>query len=325
MSGGALVARPLAPTDREAWAQLAARHGSVFDFLAWTDPLGTAVRRIGIYEASGSLRGGFVVGQERRFGLRVHRNPPYTPRIGPFYEPIASNPSARADEQRAVVTAMADYLTSSRAAVASLVLSTNVTDPLPFRWQGWKVVPQVTYRLDLGQSEDVLLSSMSGGRRKNVRKAASDGITVEGASDTSALRPLVMETYARQGMRCPLAGTDVLLANFPPGANSYCFIAWMGRRPVAGVYVAHDAHTAYYLLGGYSEGAHHGAGALAMWHAILRAKELGLSVFDLEGSVVPPIERYFRGFGGTLTLVLGVHRAWLPLEVALKVRYRCRF
>ena len=72
---------------------------------------------------------------------------------------------------------------------------------------------------------------------------------------------------------------------------------------------------------------HNGVGPLAMWVAILKAKEMGLQVFDFEGSIVPPIERYFRGFGGKLTPIFSVHKAWLPIEIGLKMmpKYRSRY
>ena len=60
--------------------------------------------------------------------------------------------------------------------------------------------------------------------------------------------------------------------------------------------------------------AHHGA-----------AKDRGLAIFDFEGSVILPIERYFRGFGGTLTPIISVHKAWLPLEMGLKLVRRSLF
>lgn len=327
MSANAPVARALAEGDRQAWDALAARHGCIFDSLRWTGLFGPSFRRVGIYDAGGDLRGGFCSWEERKFGLRVLRNPPYTPQVGPFYESRASNPAARTDEQRAVVEAMADYLASSGAAVASLGLSQGITDCLPFYWRGWKMVPHYTYRIDLARDADTLLAALSKERRNDIRKAQKDGIALEEAADTSVMRALVIETYARQGMPFPMASADLIFSGFPPGENSYCLIARANGRPVAGVYVVHDSRTAYYLMGGYTDGAHHGAGALAMWHAILRAKELGLAVFDFEGSAIRPIERYFRGFGGALTPIFSVNKAWLPLEMALKLRrkYRNRF
>jgi lipid II:glycine glycyltransferase (peptidoglycan interpeptide bridge formation enzyme) len=213
---------------------------------------------------------------------------------------------------------MAEYLASSGAAVVSLGLSLGITDALPFYWRGWKVVPHYTYRTDLDQGEDRILAGMSTERRKNLRKSAVDGISVAEETDMKPMRVLIEQTFARQSKAFSLASADLIFSAFPPGEQSYCMVASADGRPMAGVYVVHDGRTAYYLMGGYAEGAHHGAGALAMWHAILKAKELGLEVFDFEGSVIPPIERYFRGFGGQLTPILSVHKAWLPLEMALK-------
>nr|HPR68216.1 methicillin resistance protein [Kiritimatiellia bacterium] len=57
---------------------------------------------------------------------------------------------------------------------------------------------------------------------------------------------------------------------------------------------------------------------LAVWEAIRHAKEAGLETFDFEGSVIPPIERFFRGFGGRLTPYYTVNKGWRPLETAMK-------
>ena len=323
MSGKTFIAKPLAPVDREAWDGLATQYGCLFDSLRWTDIFGPMLRRLGIYDAGGNLRGGFCVWEERRFGLCVLRNPPYTPMIGPFYEPRASNPAARTDEQRAVVEALADYLTPAHAAVASLGLSLGITDILPFYWHGWKVVPHYTYRIDLAQPEDALMAAMSKQQRNSINKAVKDGILVEEAADTSELRPLVLKTFARQSKALTHRVMDGLFTSYPPGKNSYCCIAKHQGVPIAGEYFVHDSRTAYALAAGYDEArAHKGAGALTMWNAILKAKEMGLKVFDFEGSVIPAIERYFRGFGGSLKPYFTVNRAWLPIEIALKLARR---
>jgi hypothetical protein len=59
--------------------------------------------------------------------------------------------------------------------------------------------------------------------------------------------------------------------------------------------------------------------------AIKAAKGLGLQTFDFEGSSIPAIERFFRGFGGRLAHHFTVSRAWLPLEMALKFSKRNLF
>lgn len=48
------------------------------------------------------------------------------------------------------------------------------------------------------------------------------------------------------------------------------------------------------------------------------AKNLGLKYFDFERSMIPQIERYFRGFGGQLTPYYRINKAKLPFEILLK-------
>ena len=165
-------------------------------------------------------------------------------------------------------------------------------------------------------------------KRNHIKKAKKDGICVDEVADTDELRSLVLKTFARQDAAFSDNDMDNILSKYPPGRNSYCFISRNQGVPIAGVYTVYDSRTAYNLITGYDDAlAHSGAGPLAMWHAILKAKEMGLRVFDFEGSVIPPIERYFRGFGGQLTPIFSVHKAWLPIEMGLKMlpKHRARF
>jgi len=66
---------------------------------------------------------------------------------------------------------------------------------------------------------------------------------------------------------------DRVLSAYPPGECSYCQLCWQGATAVAGVYVVHDGQTAYSLMTGYDDTrAQSGAGALAMWHAIMKPR-----------------------------------------------------
>jgi hypothetical protein len=326
MSGKGLVTRPVGPGERDEWDKLAAEHGCIFDSFRWAEVFGSSLARIGIYDRGDNLKGGFCVYQQRRFGLRVLRNPPFTRQIGPFFKVVSRNPAARTNEERAIVCAMEEYLTSQGAAVMSLGLSLGIVDCLPFFWGGWKVVPRYTYRIPLAPGNDELLGAMSMQQRNHIKKAERDGVCVEAVPDTVELRRLVVKTFERQGKAFPMAEMDRIFAAYPVGDSAYSFISRKDGIPIAGVYVVNDSQTAYNLLTGYDhERAHHGAGALAMWYAILKAKEIGLEQFDFEGSAIPPIERYFRGFGGSLTPIFSVHRAWLPLEIVLKLVRRALF
>ncbi len=326
MSGQGFEARLLPDADLGRYDRLAREHGSVFNTVPWTDLFGDALTRYGIYDAGGALRGGFCLFRENRLGLTVLTNPPVTPSIGPFFESRARHPVAQLEERRDVLAALAELLERLRPAVASVGLAQWVTDCLPFFWRDYKVVPQYTYLLSLDQTDEVILADMAEARRRNISKARRDGLQAELTDDYSAIATLVDATFARQGKDVRREYVKRILFSFARPENSYAFVVRSNGVTISGAFVVHDARTAYYLLGGYdTEGKHHGAGALAMFEAIRHARELGLKTFDFEGSMVPAIERYFRGFGGRLTPYLRVNKAWLPLEMALKLFKRSMF
>ena len=326
MGGHGFEAQVLSDSDLGQYDCLAREHGSVFNTLTWTELFGDSLTRYGIYDAGGALRGGFCLFRQKRLGLTVLTNPPGTPSIGPFFESRAQHPVARLEERRDVLAALADLLEHLRPAVVSVALAQWVTDCLPFSWRNYKVTPHYTYLLALEQTEEAILAGMSEARRRNVGKARRDGLRAELTDDNSTIASLVEATFARQGMDVKREYLKKILFTYPNPANSYTFIVRSSGIPIAGAFVVHDARSAYYLFGGYRpEDKHNAAGALALFESIRHAKKLGLEVFDFEGSSVPAIERYFRGFGGKLTPCYGVNKAWLPLEMALKLFKRRLF
>jgi hypothetical protein len=85
-------------------------------------------------------------------------------------------------------------------------------------------------------------------------------------------------------------------------------------------YVVWDEHAAFYLLGGGDpELRTSGASSLLMWESIMRAREI-TDVFDFEGSMLRPVERFFRGFGSLQTPYLRVSRARAHARAALALR-----
>ncbi|UCG42180.1 MAG: GNAT family N-acetyltransferase [candidate division WOR-3 bacterium] len=326
MARRAFEVQVLRDSELAQYDHLAQYHGTVFDSAAWTNLFGDALTRYGIYDAGGSLRGGFCLFRQRKLGLPVLRNPPLTPYIGPFFEFRAQHPVAMLEESRQVLTAIADCLESIHPAVVSVPLARWVTDSLPFLWRDYKVTPHYTYLLPLDQTDEAILAGMSESRRRNIGKARRDGLRAERTEVLSIVSSLVEATFARQGKHADSKYVKRILFSFARPDNSYAFVVQSSGVPIAGSFVVHCAETAYYLLGGYDTRVkHHGAGALAMFESIRHAREIGLQTFDFEGSVVPAIERYFRGFGGRLTPRFRVSKAWLPLEMALKLSKRRLF
>jgi hypothetical protein len=318
--------KPLSQPHLDDYYALAAEHGRVFYSAAWAEVFGSRLQHYGVFDTKSKLVGGFQLFEERQFGFRFLRNPPFTPVIGPFILARAHNPVTLLEARRKVVEATAQFLASQRQAIVSASLDHDITDSLPFDWAGFKTSPRYTYQIDLRRTLDDLLKDFSQARRNDISKAARDGLVVERATDLRVVGSLVRNTFSRTQGRLDGAVLDAILEKFAKPHNSYSFVTRQEGRPIAATFLIHDRTTAYYLLGGYdSANGHHGAGALAIVESIKAAKELGLRTFDFEGSSIPPVERFFRGFGGQLTHYFTVSRAWLPLEIALKFKKRNLF
>lgn len=131
------------------------------------------------------------------------------------------------------------------------------------------------------------------------------------------------KSFARQGLKPPhsLARLERLdAACAARSTRATLFASDETDRVHAVAYVVWDERGAYYLLGGGDPGLRtSGASSLLVWESIMRA--LGATdVFDFEGSMLKPVERFFRGFGSRQTPYLHVSRASPCARAALAVR-----
>lgn len=325
MGKKSLVARPLEDSDFIRWDELVDRYGTIFQSIRWTKIFEPGIRRIGIYEKGGRLVGGFCIFEQKFFGLRIFRNPPFTPNIGPFYEKKAKNPVSKINEQRRVIQAILEYIEKQHPVLVFLSLAPNVLDALPFYWAEYKIYVAYTYRLNLKKIDDVK-KNMSPERRNDIARAIRDMLKVQEEKETDNIKHLVQMSFERQRKGYPREFMKKILEYFSPGHNSYLIVTYKNSIPIAAVYFVHDSRIAYNLLAGYDhKNAHHGAGPLAMYNGILKAKELGIEILDFEGSMIPAVEKYYRSFGGELTPYIRLTKAWLPFEITLKLWKRKLF
>jgi hypothetical protein len=305
--------------DELYYNELALSHGTIFNTIEWTSIFDSHIHRYGIYDKGSRLIGGFITYKEDKFYLSVYRNPPYTPHIGPFLKIDAINPVSIMDLWKNVLTMLSDSLENLPYSIISYSINKNVKDMQPFIWNKFKVIPGYTYLLDLSMAIDDIWKRMSNERRKNINKGLKDGLNVNKIDDYEIVKSLAMKTFMRQGKGINEFYLNKILFEFANNNNSYAFGTFMDDKPIACTFCVYDKNSAYYLIGGYdNENKHHGAGALSMWEAIQFAKKSGLNEFDFEGSMLPQIERYFRGFGGKLTPYYTINKAKLPLEILLK-------
>ena len=312
--------RPITPEETDQYGQLASAHGSVFSHPSWTGLFGNSIVLYGIYDKGEKLTGGFALNHSRILGFPYYTNPPITPSIGLFYQNPATNPAQRLGHDKEVLTGLAALIRKKKFALHRLCLPTGILDMQPFIWEKIKVIPHFTYRIELGRTEEELFSALSYKFRNNIRKAQSDGITCRKIENSPAVESMILEAFRKQKIRISENHIRSILGGFARPDNSMFFGSFMGESMVSVSFSVFDTSTAYYLFGGtHATDRHEGAGVLALWESIKHARQQGLKIFDLEGSMIPRIEKYFRGFGGTLTPYYTLNNAPIPVEMILKL------
>lgn len=286
----------------------------------WLD----AVAR-GSWDAVEVSRGGSVVARlpfvargPRR--MRMLTQPPLTQFLGPW---TARTPDAKP------ATALGDEMALQAELEAGLPdaaafrqkFSPDVTGVLPFLWAGYRAEVRYTYRLEDLDSEDGLWSGLAGNIRREIRKARTR-VTVREDLGLDRLQQVWAKTFARQGLPPPdhalLERVEAACA--PRDSRATLFAVDDADRVHAVAYLVWDGEVTYYLLGGGDpELRTSGASSLLMWEAILRARKVG-RVFDFEGSMLQPVERFFRAFGSRQTPYLLVSRVNRTAAAALAVR-----
>ena len=193
---------------------------------------------------------------------------------------------------------------------------------LPFFWAGYRIEVRYTYRLDTLGIEERLWDGLRGNIRREIRKARKR-VEIRDDLGLDRFHSVWAKTFTRQGLEPPhsLAQLDRLdAACASRGARAMLSAQDEADRVHAVAYVVWDEHAAWYLLGGGDPALRtSGAGSMLMWEAIMRARSV-TDIFDFEGSMLKPVERFFRAFGSRQAPYLRVSRASLPARAALALR-----
>lgn len=309
-----------------AWAAFCADRpeAGFFHRPEWRAIQGNALKRYGVLDDKGAVLAVFHLTRTKRHGITLWSHPPFAQHCAYLADLRANNPAKRNGDVKRLHAAVAAFLVRLPG-VVTVGFPAGETDMQPYIWAGAKVIPNYTYRIDLKAGIEAVRKDYAAETRNAIKKAASDGVEVRNASRQEVL-PLIEATFNRKEKSLDRAKVDRILSAFLDTGQGYAFITeWKGQA-VAAAFCGVDAHRAYYLLGGHVKaGGHAGAGALTVDACIAEAAQRGIPQFDLEGSMIPEVERFFRGFGATLTPYFTVNRASFLMEVLLKRNWRHQF
>lgn len=276
------------------------------------------------WDAVVAYQGGLMVGAlpfaiRRRWGFTLLIQPKLTQTLGPWLRPTQKSYPKSLAHEKDVLGALADGLPHYHYYAQNWHCDRQ--NWLPFYWRGFQQTTRYTYRLQGLSDETAVWKGLQENIRREIRKARERcQLTVRPARDLDEFLALNRKTFERQGRSLPYSRE--LVARIDEAAAACgardCLVAVDPEGNChAGAYIVRQGETAYYLMGGGDPALRNsGATSLVLWEAI-RNQPVSVDTFDFEGSMVEPIERFFRAFGAKQTPYSHVTRTRSSLFSAL--------
>jgi hypothetical protein len=291
------------PSDSVPWVN------SIFEQPWWLDCVAPGAWREAVVRRGDEVVARLPYAARRRMGLSMIVQPTFTQTLGPWFAAFEGKYTRRLETEKRLLQELIEMLPPFD--VFRMCFAPTMTSWLPFYWAGFEATVCYTYRIEDLTDLDRVQSEFQDHVRRGIRKAQRS-VQVDCDFPLDELLRLDSQTYARQGLRLPhsyevLRRLDAACA--ARGSRRILGAVDADGRTHAALYVVWDERTLYALRSARDpELQAVGANTLLYWEAIRLASEVS-RVFDFEGSMVEPIEHYFRGFGGRQTPYFFVSKA----------------
>lgn len=257
---------------------------------------------------------------------KVISMPPYTQTMGPWFA-FPSEPTKQNFQQAYRQNLCKLFLEKLKAYPFFFQnFHYTITDWLPFYWEHYKQTTRYTYLLENIENPDKIWSNMSGGLQRSIKTAKKNKIEVRRGIPLKDLLIVLEKTFSRQALS--LNHIEILKNIIQICQQKKQGDIWGGYDTDghlhAAVFVAWQKSSAYYLAGGgdpvFRKSCAH---SLVLWESIQTVKD-HTSKFDFEGSMLPGVEYFFRGFGGKQIPYFAISKGKMSLlyKAWLKIRGR---
>lgn len=275
---------------------------SVFEQPWWLDIVAAGSwQEISVKDKNGRVIGRLPYTNQSVFGLKVCGVPALTQQMGPwFHYDNNMKPVARLKRIKQVSEELIKQL--SDKSNIDLYFHSSYQYVLPFIWAGYNVEPKFSYVIDDLSDLNTVFGAMDA-KVRNLIKNAEKQFSVTEDVDVEILLQLLCSTFAKQNRSLPM--DEIMLRKIIEYTSENGGGMLFGARNnasgeiVAVAFFLYDKNTCYYLLGGKDYRlSTQGVQEFLLWEGIKFASAVSKE-FDFEGSMIPGIESFFRGFGGT--------------------------
>lgn len=252
---------------------------------------------------------------KKKYGFIVLGQPALTQILGPWLRASGSNSAKRLAQEKDWMEGLIDQLPEFDHYIQNW--SWKITNWLPFYWRGYSQTLRYTYALPDLSNIDAIWKNAQANIRTDIRKAENRfSLRVRDDLPLQDFIRLNKLTFSRQKMDLSYSEEYVKRlddACVERQARKIFIAEDQDGNQHAGVYIVWDKNSAYYLMGGGDpELRNSGATSLCLWEAIKFAATV-TNRFDFEGSMIEPVERFFRAFGAIQTPYFTVHKTRSPV------------
>ncbi len=253
-----------------------------------------------VVEAGGQIVGRLPYVRHSKWGMTFLTMPPLTQVLGPWLLVGTGKDSKRLGQEKKRLGKLIERL--PECDVFSQNFHYSMENWLPFYWKGFRQTTRYTYLIEDLSDLDTVWGGTLEKVRTDVRKAEKALVVRDDLEIDEFLRINAM-TYQRLGKSMPYSNELVRRIDRACGekGNRRIFSAIDANERIHAVaYLVWDEDSAHYLMGGADPDLRSsGAGSLVLWAAIKFAATVTRR-FDFEGSMIEPVERFFRAYGGKL-------------------------
>lgn len=279
---------------------------------------------VAVYGKDERIRAALPFYMKKKYGITVVSQPKYTQTLGVWFASSSTKYAKRLGQEKNMINSLVESLPKHHVFFQSFHYS--FTNWLPFYHLGFEQTSKYTYVIDDLTDMDRVWQQTNENIKRAIRKA-SRLLTVVNDLPAKEFYSVLQKTYQRQNLNIPMSYNELenvmLTTSKKKAGRSFAAIDESGRVHAV-LYLVWDKNSSYYLIGGGDpELRNSGASSLCIWEAIKFSSTVTNS-FDLEGSMVEGIERFFRGFGAKQKeyfRIMKFSSIWLSLMYHFKRYY----
>jgi hypothetical protein len=275
---------------------------SLFEQPWWLEAVAPNNWQVAEVEVNGTVRARLPYYLSCGFGgSKLITMPPLTPWLGPWLAPRKSKYAKALAQEKDLINALIDQLPAHDEFRHNFHYS--FTNWLPFYWRSFSATVRYTYVLDDLTDPERLWAAFLDNIRTDIKKAQKI-LTVKQDLDLERFLDINALTFQRQRRSLPY--NHALVRRLDEACRARrsreIFYAEDAQGRIHAVlYLVWDENSAFYLMGGADPALRNsGAMSLLVWESIQYAATVTRK-YDFEGSMIEPVERFFRAFGAVQT------------------------